>query len=144
MTEHDAVFFLLALGVLLASARLLGELARYVGMPLVVGELAAGVVLGPTVFGRIFPSAQASLLARPTPVPAMIGAYTTVAVVLLLVVVGLEVDLGVLQRRGRSALFTALLGTLLPGICGVTLGFLLPDLPICFLEERLSEERGRR
>jgi Kef-type K+ transport system membrane component KefB/mannitol/fructose-specific phosphotransferase system IIA component (Ntr-type) len=127
MTEHDALLFLLALGALLASARLLGELARYVGMPVVVGELTAGVLLGPTVFGRIFPSARASMLGSPSAVPAMIGAYTTVAVVLLLVVVGLEVDLDVLRRRGRSALFTALLGTLLPGICGVALGFLLPD-----------------
>src|SRR5207237_10001625 len=100
---------------------------RLVGMPRVVGELAAGIVLGPTVFGRISPAAQSWLVGRQGVVPAMLGAYTTVAVVLLLVVVGLEVDLDVLRRRGRSALFTALLGTVLPGICGVALGFLLPD-----------------
>jgi Kef-type K+ transport system membrane component KefB/mannitol/fructose-specific phosphotransferase system IIA component len=127
MTEHDALAFLLALGALLASARLFGELLRRVGMPLVVGELTAGIMLGPTIFGRISPAAQAWLVGRQGVVPAMIGAYTTVAVVLLLVVVGLEVDLDVLRRRGRSALFTALLGTILPGICGVALGFLLPD-----------------
>src|SRR5579862_5788537 len=111
MTEHDALVFLLALGALLASARLFGELLRRLGMPLVVGELAAGIVLGPTIFGRISRPAQAWLLGRQGAVAAMLGAYTTIAVVLLLVIVGLEVDLGVLRRRGRSALFTALLGT---------------------------------
>ncbi len=127
MTEHDALVFLLALGALLASARLLGEVARALGMPLVVGELAAGVALGPTGFGRLAPGAHAWLLGRGSTGQAMLGAYTTVAVVLLLVVVGLEVDLDVVRRRGRTALFTGLLGILLPAAGGVALGFMLPD-----------------
>lgn len=126
MNDHDVLVFLLALAVLLAAARGLGELARAIGLPLVVGELAAGIVLGPTVFGRIAPRAQKWLFG-PGPPVSMIGAYTTVAVILLLVVVGLEIDLTVLRRRGRSALLTGLLGVLLPAASGVALGFLLPD-----------------
>src|SRR5580693_7391121 len=126
MTEHDSLVFLLSLGVMLASARVLGELARWLGMPMVVGEIAAGIALGPTVLGRISPRGQAWLFPGGSP-QSMIGGYTTVAVVLLLVVVGVEMDLGVLRRRGRTAALTGLLGMVLPFGCGVALGFLLPD-----------------
>jgi Kef-type K+ transport system membrane component KefB/mannitol/fructose-specific phosphotransferase system IIA component (Ntr-type) len=126
MTDHDVLVFLLALGALLASARLCGELARAIGLPLVVGEIAAGIALGPTALGRIAPKQHAWLFPPGAPTWT-ISAYTTVAVVLLLVVVGLEVDLGVLRRRGRSALATGLLGVLLPMASGVVLGFVLPD-----------------
>ncbi len=125
MTEHDSLVFLL-LGAMLESARLLGELARWMGMPMVVGEIAAGIVLGPTVFGRLAPHAQGWLFPSGT-VQSMIGGYTTVAVVLLLVVVGVEVDLGVLRSRGRSAALTGFLGLVLPFVSGVALGFLLPE-----------------
>ena len=126
MTEHDTLVFLLSLAAMLAAARLLGEFARWLGMPLVVGEISAGIALGPTVLGRVAPRAQAWLFPHGT-AQSMIGGYSTIAVVLLLVVVGLEVDLGVLRSRGRSAALTGLLGMVLPFACGVALGFLLPD-----------------
>jgi Kef-type K+ transport system membrane component KefB/mannitol/fructose-specific phosphotransferase system IIA component (Ntr-type) len=126
VTDHDVLVFLLALAALLASARVLGELGRALGLPLVAGEIAAGILLGPTVLGRVSPRAYGWLFPL-GPAEAMVGAYTTIAVVLLLVVVGVEVDLGVLRRRGRSALATGLLGIALPAACGVGLGLLLPD-----------------
>ncbi|MDP9035292.1 MAG: cation:proton antiporter [Myxococcota bacterium] len=126
MSDHDVLVFLLALAAMLASARLLGELARAARVPLVVGEMAAGILLGPSVLGRAAPGVHRWLFPGGSP-EAMIGAYTTTAVVLLLVVVGVEVDLGVLRRRGRSALAAGVFGTLLPMACGIGLGLLLPD-----------------
>jgi Kef-type K+ transport system membrane component KefB/mannitol/fructose-specific phosphotransferase system IIA component len=126
VSDHDVLTFLLALAAMLGCARLLGELGRLVGLPLVVGEIGAGILLGPTALGRIAPRAQGWLFPTGNP-EIMIGAYTAVAVVLLLVVVGVEVDLGVLWRRGRSALLTGLLGILLPMAGGFALGLLLPD-----------------
>src|SRR5579883_3302520 len=102
MADHDTLVFLLALALLLGAARLLGEAARAAGLPLVVGEIAAGILLGPTVLGRVAPRAYGWLFTSGSAEP-MTGAFTTVAVVLLLVVVGMEVDLGILRRRGRSA-----------------------------------------
>jgi Kef-type K+ transport system membrane component KefB/mannitol/fructose-specific phosphotransferase system IIA component (Ntr-type) len=126
MTDPDVTVFLLALATLLALARLLGELARALSMPVVVGEMAAGILLGPSVLGRVAPRVHGWLFPAGPP-ESMIGGYTTVAVVLLLVVVGLEVDLGVVWRRGRSALATGLLGIALPMAGGVALGLFLPD-----------------
>src|SRR5580658_1851136 len=137
MTEHNVLVFLLALSALLALARLLGELARMAGLPLVVGEIAAGIFLGKTVFGHVAPGAQAWLFPRGAS-ESMIGAYTTVAVVLLLVVVGLEVDLDVVWRRGRTALLTGLMGILLPAASGVILGLALPASDLVDPTRRLT------
>jgi Kef-type K+ transport system membrane component KefB/mannitol/fructose-specific phosphotransferase system IIA component (Ntr-type) len=126
VSDHDVLTFLLALATMLASARIFGEVGRHVGLPLVVGEIAAGIVLGPTVLGRLAPRVHAWLFPDGPP-EWMVGAYTSVAVVLLLVVVGVEVDLGVLRRRGRSALLTGTLGIALPLASGIALGFALPD-----------------
>jgi Kef-type K+ transport system membrane component KefB/mannitol/fructose-specific phosphotransferase system IIA component len=126
MREHDVLIFLLSLAVLLSAARVLGELARRLGFPLIFGELASGILLGPTVLGRLAPHAQKWLF--PGGVPAyMLAGYTNVAVVLLLVVAGLEVNLGIVRRRGRSALFTSVMGLAMPLAGGVLLGVLLPD-----------------
>jgi Kef-type K+ transport system membrane component KefB/mannitol/fructose-specific phosphotransferase system IIA component (Ntr-type) len=126
MHESDVLVFLLSLAVLLSAARLLGELARRLGFPLVFGELASGIVLGPTLFGRVAPKAQHWLFPGGGP-QTMLAGYTSVAVVLLLVVAGLEVNLGIVRKRGRSALLTSIMGIAMPMAGGVLLGVLLPD-----------------
>jgi len=136
MREHDVLVFLLSLAVLLSVARLLGELSRRLGFPLIFGELATGILLGPTVLGRTVPSVQHWLF--PTGVPQnMLAGYTNVGVVLLLVVAGLEVNLGIVRRRGKSALLTSLLGIAMPLAGGVLLGTLLPDSDLVRPDHRM-------
>jgi Kef-type K+ transport system membrane component KefB len=137
MNEPSVLVFLLALASMLALARLLGELGRARGLPAVAGEIAAGIVLGPTVLGRIAPSVHAWLF-RQGPSKTMIDGYTTVALLLLVVTVGLELDLGLLRRRAGSAMLTGLLGILLPGACGAALGFLLPDADLVDPSRRVT------
>src|ERR1700722_12014374 len=135
MHENDVLVFLLSLAVLLSCARVFGEVARRMGLPLVFGELASGIVLGPTLFGRVAPGAQQWLFPSGTP-QYMLSGYTNVAVVLLLVVAGLEVNLGIVRRRGRSAMLTRVLGILMPLAGGVLLGVLLPDSDLVHPESR--------
>jgi Kef-type K+ transport system membrane component KefB/mannitol/fructose-specific phosphotransferase system IIA component (Ntr-type) len=136
MHEHDVLVFLLSLAVLLSAARLLGEGARRLGFPLIFGELASGIVLGPTLFGRIAPNAQHGLF--PGGVPGtMLAGYTNVGVVLLLVVAGLEVNLGIVRRRGAGALLTSILGIVMPLVGGVLLGILLPDSDLVRPDRRM-------
>ena len=136
MTEHDALVFLLSLAVLLGVARLLGEGARALGLPLVVGEILAGVLLGETGLRRVAPAVHEFLLPRGAPA-SMLAGYTTIAVVLLLVVAGLEVDLGIVKRRGRSALFVAAFGMVMPLLGGFVMGYLVPDSVLVHKEQRL-------
>lgn len=136
MHEHDALVFLLSLALLLGVARGLGEVARAIGLPMVVGEIIAGIILGSSGLGRLAPSVHAFLF--PTGNGAsMLTGYTTIAVVLLLVVAGLEVDLGIVRRRGRNALFVATLGMLMPLLGGFVLGFLVPSSLIGRPEQRV-------
>ncbi len=135
MSEHEVLTFLLSLAVLLGAARTLGEIGRAAGLPLVVGEIFAGIVLGPTALGRLWPNAYAWLFAPGAPAQ-MLGAYTTLGVVLLLVVAGLEVDLSVLRRRGKSAALTAILGIVMPLAGGWVLGALLPDSDLVYPDQR--------
>jgi len=59
LTEHEVLVFLVQLALLVGVARVFGWLMKSVGQPPVMGELLAGVVLGPTLFGRVAPVAQA-------------------------------------------------------------------------------------
>jgi Kef-type K+ transport system membrane component KefB len=77
MHESDVLVFLLSLAVLLSCARIFGELARRLGLPLVFGELASGIVLGPTIFGRLAPTSQRWLFQGGTP-QHMLAGYTNV------------------------------------------------------------------
>lgn len=126
MHNADVYIFLLSLAVLLGVARLFGEGASRLGWPKVVGEIIAGVFIGKTVLGRFAPETFAWLF--PTgPAATMLVGYKTVAVVLLLVVAGLEIDLTTIRRSGRAVFITSLLGALIPFILGYTSGLLLPD-----------------
>jgi Kef-type K+ transport system membrane component KefB/mannitol/fructose-specific phosphotransferase system IIA component (Ntr-type) len=136
MTEHDTLLFLLTLAVLLGVARILGELARMVGLPLIVGEISTGIFLGPTLLGRVYPTGHGWLFGSPH-AQTMLAGYTTVAAVLLLVVAGLEIDLSVVKRRGRSTALAAFLGVIMPMGGGVILGFMLPDGDLVHPEQRV-------
>lgn len=135
MSEHEAVVFLLSIATLLGVARILGELARSLGLPAVVGEILAGVLLGRTALGRLYPAAHEFLFPDGKP-KVMLAGYTTLAVVLLLVVAGLEVDLGIVKRRGRTALLVSMLGILVPLGFGFLLGNALPDAYLVQPEKR--------
>jgi hypothetical protein len=97
----DLGAFLLAFAVALIGAKVFGALAERVGQPAVLGELVAGIVLGPSLLGLVPLSAGIYLLAE-------------IGVLLLLFEVGLETDLEELLAVGGPALAVALAGMLLP------------------------------
>lgn len=113
--------------VLLLSARLLGSLAQRLGQPGVVGEILAGVVLGPSLLSGLVP-AVAEWIVPQTPVQGyLLETVALVGVMLLLVVTGLETDLALIRRRIRVAFGVAVGGLVLPFATGLVLGFWLPD-----------------
>ena len=98
--------FLLLLAVILVSAKVLGELAERIGQPAVVGELLAGVILGPSVIGFVDPTLPSlHLLAE-------------IGVVLLLFGIGLETDLKRMLSVGGAAFTVAVVGVVLPFALG--------------------------
>lgn len=135
---NEITVFLLSVGVLLGLAKLLGEVARRFGQPSVLGEILAGVLLGPTLLGAVAPTAYGWLFpehaaggdpAHPQMHVVYVGLsmLVTLSVVLLLLVAGLEVDLSSVARQGRATLLVSLMGIVIPFATGFALGWFLPE-----------------
>ena len=118
----------LSLGLLLLAARLLGELARRCKQPALLGELLAGVLLGPTVLGHLAPGAAAALFPASGAQAEAFAGITALAVVLFLLVVGMEISLGAVLRQGRAALAVSAGGILAPFAIGYAVATAAPRL----------------
>jgi Kef-type K+ transport system membrane component KefB len=126
-SEHQLLIFWLQILALLACARGLGALARRVGQPAVVGELAAGLLLGPSVLGALAPGVQHWLFPADPVQQSLLAGPAWIGVFLLLVLTGLETDLGLIRRLGRATALVAAGGLVIPVLAGVNLGFLVPE-----------------
>lgn len=118
-----SVLFFLQLAVILLVCRMVGWLARSIGQPQVVGEMIAGVLLGPSFLGWLLPSAQAWLF--PPDSRPLLYVVSQVGLVLYMFLVGLEFDISLIRRRMRSAAAVSLSGILTPFVLGAVLGFFL-------------------
>jgi Kef-type K+ transport system membrane component KefB/nucleotide-binding universal stress UspA family protein len=120
------VLLLAQVVVLVLLGRLLGELMYRLGQPTIIGQILAGILLGPTVLGSLWPAGQA-LLFPPSPEQnAMIAGLSQLGILFLLLLAGMETDLGLAYRLRRSALGVSLSGIAVPFACGFALGLLLP------------------
>src|SRR5450755_2690463 len=107
--------------------RLLGEAMVRLGQPAVMGQLIGGLLLGPSLFGLLLPDLQHALFPKSPEQKAMIDAISQFGILLLLLMTGMETDLKLVRQTGRAAVFASLMGILVPFVCGVALGEMLPD-----------------
>jgi len=133
----SAAVFLSQIVVLLIAGRLLGELLSRWGQPPVMGQLLAGVVLGPSILGHISPAAELALFPHAPAQQAMLQAVAQLGVLLLLLLTGMETDLSVMRTCGRAALNVSLTGIALPFAFGVLAIELLPASMLVKPGERL-------
>jgi Kef-type K+ transport system membrane component KefB/nucleotide-binding universal stress UspA family protein len=125
--EHSMLVFWVELVVLAVTARSLGALMRRFGQPSVVGELFAGLLLGPSVLGKAAPGAEHWLFPGTALASGLIIVVATVGIVLMLIYTGFETDLGLIRQLGRAVVFVAGFSVLLPLALGVGTGVLLPN-----------------
>ncbi|MDX1810701.1 MAG: cation:proton antiporter [Gammaproteobacteria bacterium] len=111
----DMHIILLQIALVLIAARICAELAVRLGAPSIIGELFAGILLGPSLLGWIEPNDVLKLLAE-------------IGIILLLFEVGLETDLGRLLQAGRSSFLVAITGFILPFIFGFGASYYLFEL----------------
>jgi len=114
LSPHDVMTMFLALAALLGAAKLAGELMQKLDQPSVLGEIMAGILLGPTVLGHFKPGIYAALFPSTGAMPIVLDTVTTLGVVFFLLTAGLEVDLRSIFRQGKSALLVSLLGVVVP------------------------------
>jgi Kef-type K+ transport system membrane component KefB/nucleotide-binding universal stress UspA family protein len=121
------LLFVAQIVILMLTGRLLGEVMLRFKQPAVMGQLIAGLVLGPSVLGALFPDWQHALFPAAKEQKAMIDAIAQFGVLLLLLLTGMEIDLKLVKRTGRASVAASLAGILVPFASGVALGELLPD-----------------
>jgi len=114
---------LIQLGLILGLSRLLGGLFGRLRQPYVVGEMVAGILLGPSVFGAVAPAVHAGLFPEES-LPAL-HTLSQAGLLLFMFLVGLELDPALLRGRMRAAVVTSLVSILAPFVLGVGLAFYL-------------------
>src|SRR6266571_647440 len=129
--------FLAEIIALLVCGRLLGEGMQRVGQPAVMGQLLAGVLLGPSVLGALSPDLQQALFPGSREQTSMIDAVSQLGILMLLLLTGMETDLSLVRKAGKTALSVSLAGIAIPFLCGILLGESLPDEMLPAADRRL-------
>jgi Kef-type K+ transport system membrane component KefB len=128
LTSAEIYSLFLSVGVLLLAAKIVGEMLRRFHQPAVVGELLAGIVLGPSVLGAFSPGGANHLVPlHAGRVPVLWESLTTVAVTIFLLAAGMEVDLARLRHLKRIAAWVSASGMLLPFVLGLGVAWYVPD-----------------
>ena len=126
MASHYVTVMLLSLGILLMAAHVLGEIARRLRQPSILGELLAGVLLGPTILGRLSPEVSGFLFPAVGPSAIALNTISTLSIVMFLMVAGIEVDLSTVWRRGKTGAKVGLSSIAIPFGFGFTIAWLMP------------------
>jgi len=118
---------LLALLVIIAASRLVGALFRYLHQPAVIGEVIAGILLGPSLLGQVAPALSASLF--PPSILPLLGILAQIGVLLFMFVVGLELNTELLHEKTRATVAISHASIVAPFLLGAALAlFLYPRL----------------
>src|SRR5438874_7573836 len=127
---HLAIQFFIQLAVILLFCRLVGAIAGRLGQPQVVAEMLAGVLLGPSLFGLVWPDAQHWLFpwdrtqtVRDT--QSYLFPASQLGLALYMFVVGMEFRVDIVQRRLKSAIAVSLAGMVVPFVLGAALAWIL-------------------
>src|SRR5216684_3002468 len=98
--------------VIMAAARIFATVFRWVGQPTVCGEIAAGLILGPSLFGGLFPHLFERVF--DTSVGPIFSVLSQIGLILLLFLIGLEFEFSHLRKHGHQALIISIAGMVLP------------------------------
>lgn len=127
LNHQEVINLLLQLASMLIFARIFSEIARKFKQPGVVGEILAGIILGPTILGTLFPGVQDYLFGTHPMSNIALDGFVQIAVVLLLFIAGLEVELQVVWNQGKNAVKIAIVSMVIPILAGFVVAYAFPD-----------------
>src|SRR6478735_980221 len=127
LTHSELITILISINVMLIAGRLLGELLRKLRQPVVIGEILAGIVLGPTLLGYFAPEIKDSLFPIESHTTLVLDGFTKVSVILLVFIAGLEVDLNLLRNQKRRVTSVSFFSLIMPFAVGFAFAYTWPQ-----------------
>lgn len=121
--QHPLTILLLQVIVIVIAARLVGMLFLRMGQPAVVGEMVAGIILGPSLLGALFPTAQSFLF--PASSLDLLKSLSQLGVILFMFVVGLDLNVQHLRLKAHTAVLVSHASIMVPLLLGVSLSLLV-------------------
>ena len=118
---HPVPLLLLQIIAILVAVRIFSYLFKYLGQPGVIGEIVAGIVLGPSVLGHFFPGAFEFLFEPSSLVP--LNVISQIGLVLFMFVIGMELDLSVVRRKASETLVISHASIIVPFFLGLVLAY---------------------
>lgn len=136
-SHHDVLVLVFQIAVLLFTARALGEVALRLGQPSVVGEIMAGILLGPSLLSSLIPSLGVWIVPQTEVQGYLLEVVSLIGAIFLLLITGLETDLALIRRHARTAIGVSFGGITVTFATGFILGQMLPGFLLADEDERL-------
>jgi Kef-type K+ transport system membrane component KefB len=136
-SHHDVLVLVVQIAVLLFTARALGEVAQRLGQPSVVGEILAGIVLGPSFLSSLVPAIGEWIVPQTAVQGYLLEVISLIGAMFLLLITGLETDLSLIRHHARTAIGVSFGGITFTFFSGFLLGQFLPDFLLADENERL-------
>lgn len=127
-------------GILLLAARALGEVAQRLGQPSVVGEILAGIILGPSLLSSLFPEFGNLMIPQNEVQGYLLETVSLLGAMFLMLITGLETDIKLIKRHARTAIGVSFGGITITFATGFLLGQYLPDFLVADPDNRLIFE----
>lgn len=123
LTSHDVTVFLIVVGMMLILARFLFKVGQFFRIPTLVAELLAGIILGPTILGYVFPDLHSYFFPETGGLPSAYDSLFSLSVVMLLFLGGMEIDFSLVIKSKKSIAYTSLLAIVIPFVVGTWAGW---------------------
>jgi Kef-type K+ transport system membrane component KefB len=121
--EHPLSLLLIQIVVIVFSSKLLASLVRRIGQPMVVGEVIAGILLGPSVLGYFLPGVS-QFIFQPSSLPNL-NFLSQLGLILFMFIIGLELDIQLLKHKAHTAVVVSHVSIILPFAMGASLAYFL-------------------
>lgn len=122
LTDPFAVL-LLQIIVIIASARLFGFLFKKIGQPAVIGEIVAGIILGPSILGFLFP--QINVFLFPAASLGTLNFLSHIGLILFMFIIGMELDLKMILKQAYGAVIMSHAGIIIPFTLGMGISYFI-------------------
>jgi Kef-type K+ transport system membrane component KefB/nucleotide-binding universal stress UspA family protein len=135
--HHDVLMLVFQIAVLLLAARTLGEIAQRLGQPSVVGEILAGIILGPSLLSTAIPLVGEWVIPQNEVQGYLLEVIALIGAMFLLLITGLETDIKLIKRHAKTAIGVSFGGITLTFGTGFLLGQYLPEFLLADPDQRL-------